>query len=1126
MNWNILQTYGLSSEKSFEMLCNQLFENWCKEEYRDSLVSFSVVNGAGGDGGVESYAVLNDETVVGLQAKWFRDSIDASRITQIKNSVRTAKKIRPKISRYIVCVPRDLSSVTGRGKNSESHRWDSFVSEMKSSFPDLGIDLWNDTRITEEMQKPLSSGIHKFWFTNSEMDWDRFEDSFEKAKHSWLSTKYVPDLDSTGTIKCDLDRFVGNYENKEGLLKTFQNIIDLCFEFDRASKALRSICDEKLPQLATILSDAAEKIQSVLVESQKICTWLHNESSSLPKYDRSVFYVSYESIIREIEDCKLSLTYYFHIHDVIKVLHKLNDLEIQRVLYDIDECLNRQSILFLGNPGTGKTHGVAAFANELLSEHFHIPIVIQARSVPDCEGWREIVLKALGLANVWNEDELWQALISAANRNRFQDDYFNKLIFICPKVLIIVDGIDESSSHQKWIDRIKESNFIAGKYPQIRFCFTSRPAVFSKEIDFAHVRYLQSGGDVPSYKLFDAYTKAYDVKVQNCQWLKYTLNTPLALKLFCELHSGQTISVSQLSEVSMNQLWRRKIEKIQNEYNDREGASFHNQIIFNSIVAIAKVFDKNEKVYLDSLIKAIQDGSGIPNDTAQKVLDHLELYGVVGSYSEAGTGIAPDKYVYYPGIQGYFDYASAIDILNDFSHPSKIDFEKYSNISENTLYSLFIISIQQYKYLLTWNETIDSVENYYRMGEFQFFALQHTDFETALLFKERAIEIMRTNAESLTAIVNKLVLPLSRIIGHPLGVPLLDEFLNEFKMPAQRDILWSLPAYLQNAEGKRWKKSFYIVILDEENEEYGLLSDDSYDGLPIVYAWMLSSVSNTVRKQCRDKLMVWAKKVPNQFFLLFLHFADVNDPQIKSDLFSILMCLVYDGADNELIKEIVDWILNNTLLPSNIEQNRDVSVRYYSVAIIQKAIMMGLYAEDDIKESLPPYVFKNTDLELNLDALSGTRMGGYSAIKYDLARYVLVDFFESDFNSWQQKQLEKHIKDYSQNHPDYKGISSEQFIISAAYAFVLRMGWNEEEFYNLQKDKSGHIIGGVDLSIRASYYGATHGAQSSVKNMFGLQEIISADICVIGCHSGIHKFILLIIICLIISPYLLRRFNK
>ena len=41
-------------------------------EYRDQIQHIHVVNGAGGDGGVEAYAVmLSDGTYVGVQAKWF-----------------------------------------------------------------------------------------------------------------------------------------------------------------------------------------------------------------------------------------------------------------------------------------------------------------------------------------------------------------------------------------------------------------------------------------------------------------------------------------------------------------------------------------------------------------------------------------------------------------------------------------------------------------------------------------------------------------------------------------------------------------------------------------------------------------------------------------------------------------------------------------------------------------------------------------------------------------------------------------------------------------------------------------------------------------------------------------------
>ena len=155
-----------------------------------------VVSGAGGDGGVESYAVLKDGSIIGLQAKWFPTSMASSQIAQIKNSIKTAKKVRPEISRYIVCVPRDLASKTARSENSEDTRWENMITSVVADYPDLAVELWNESRIVAELQKPSASGIFKFWFENAEVSDESVQYAFEKAKSSWLTTKYVPELNT------------------------------------------------------------------------------------------------------------------------------------------------------------------------------------------------------------------------------------------------------------------------------------------------------------------------------------------------------------------------------------------------------------------------------------------------------------------------------------------------------------------------------------------------------------------------------------------------------------------------------------------------------------------------------------------------------------------------------------------------------------------------------------------------------------------------------------------------------------------------------------------------------------------------------------------------------------------
>ena len=124
----------------------------------------------------------------------------SSQIAQIKNSIKTAKKVRPEISRYIVCVPRDLASKTARSENSEDTRWENMITSVGEDYPDVAVELWNESRLVAELQKPSASGIFKFWFENAEVSDESVQYAFDKAKSSWLTTKYVTELNTYGNI--------------------------------------------------------------------------------------------------------------------------------------------------------------------------------------------------------------------------------------------------------------------------------------------------------------------------------------------------------------------------------------------------------------------------------------------------------------------------------------------------------------------------------------------------------------------------------------------------------------------------------------------------------------------------------------------------------------------------------------------------------------------------------------------------------------------------------------------------------------------------------------------------------------------------------------------------------------
>lgn len=88
--------------------------------------------------------------------------------------------------------------------------------------------------------------------------------------------------------------------------------------------------------------------------------------------------------------------------------------------------------------------------------------------------------------------------------------------------------------------------------------------------------------------------------------------------------------------------------------------------------------------------------------------------------------------------------------------------------------------------------------------------------------------------------------------------------------------------------------------------------------------------------------MTWSLLAPEEFYQLFLKFSFVNDPQIRSDIFSILMCLLFETENKFIIEKAVTWLIKNILAPDKIEENRDIAIGYYSSAIVQKAIFMGI----------------------------------------------------------------------------------------------------------------------------------------------------------------------------------------
>lgn len=485
MNWQHFQTYNEAATKAFEAMCNQLFELWVNRECGDEKKSFIVVNGAGGDGGVESYATLVSEKEIGVQAKWFPDSMTTAQFNQTKQSILTAVHVHPRLEKYIVCIPRDLSNAKqGKDgkivKDTEYSKWIKLVSDIRNEYPDIEIVLWGDHEIEIQLQYAEAAGVRRYWFEKEEITRRCIQYSFDKQKNGWMIQRYIPVLHNQGKIHNEMNCFLGNLDDCKQQLQALENAINIFKVLEKEINVLCEYMSEKniLKENMADLQELCKIVRLQWIEAEKAREDYRNEliiekpNPYIEKYERI------DKIQTVLEEHSHG-DGFRHFGDVKKYLEKARNIDWFFLYEKLRQRCNLKNILVLGGPGTGKTHGIANVVDSQLKNGYHVPILIQAKSVSAQDEWKDIITRTLGISQLWSEEELWSALETLSYRVESNNALLDTNgIRIIPKVVVCIDGIDEIKPYDRWNERINQVKIITSLHPRIRFCFTGRPYAF------------------------------------------------------------------------------------------------------------------------------------------------------------------------------------------------------------------------------------------------------------------------------------------------------------------------------------------------------------------------------------------------------------------------------------------------------------------------------------------------------------------------------------------------------------------------------------------------------------------------------------------------------------------------
>lgn len=1079
--WNSFNTYDLSPEQAFETLINQLFEKYLHTQYKETLSKFRVINGSGGDGGIEAYGELEDKSIVAVQSKWFRNNLEDSQIRQIEKSVQTAMKLRPLINHYIISIPRNINSIKiGKGRkpivNTEEFRINKLTKDLLKEYPDLKITWWFEHEISMQLLLPQNEGIHKYWFEKQLFFFNSLVQRFEIQKtNSWLRERYVPSLNGSGMIRGQVGRQLFDCDFREIVLSerdklhreitSFEGLLESLLVHSQTRTYFADL--NSLNGTIQSLKLSLEQVKSDLTHAIEISSVMYEPDFSIHEVIEAL-----RSDLRGTVPTNLEKPYFKNFIlqlDVFetKLLHDFH--KMYRVL-DIEKC-----VLVLGRAGTGKTHGLAYSVEHFLSEGF--PALLIRAYGADSSSWGSLLANELELHD-WKRNEIFSALETLAHRNDVQrahklnDD--EEQNFESSKVLICIDGLEEDITNwNTWYDRIAEAAEIVKKFPRVRIFFSARSNFFNNEKiitskDLAILE-LPREGDVAITDVLDSYLKVYKIEVENVRLIS-GLDSLFALKLFCEEYKDMKITGDSDVQTATGVLLNLKLERLNRELlNLYRKQWLEVTPVVDTLLLLSEQFYHTPELSHEQ-IREVIDGKLLKYLSSSEIEQLLQFFSENGIITrterEKGAGILRTRNKFYT-----ISYQSILEIVlsdnitrqiideeaqefpeiifQNFALPfdvNPIEFRREHN--GNTPNQQLIQNVVNRVLIRT--EKLIGINGYLVKGfnsrqifKMQLEALIAVPGKTANLFKDWVDDMVYNDYQKRFEIIRSLIYPLANRPDHIFNAMYLHNILMAFPDSFSRDKFWSgLDDHEKriNGHANAWSLSSIFKSYLELSEY------EKFDGRPLLYAWGLTTLDQKLREDIRIKLTKWALLVPDEFFKLLDLVFSCNDPQLQEDLSSIMLGFSTRCRDKSAIATLSLWTLENVFAKKDLYRN--VIVRYGFKAIVERSYQLKLVTRRELLMARPSKSDVLELLPLDINYLENPTEE-YYPIAHDLAWYVIKDAFDN-FLTYEvgygkdgtTKETTSFLKKYKEKYNNKHVLNPRSWSMAAALMYIRNLGFD------------------------------------------------------------------------------------
>ena len=604
-----------SQNNAFEELCCQLAH---KDIHKGA--SYTRLNGAGGDGGVECYIEDQSGNLSGWQAKYLFD-ID-SLLKQLTKSLNTALKIHSNLTRYYICFPFNLTGKTGRKGKGSKEKFDNWCQELIKQAKDSGRNIeiigWSESTIRELLVKhDVSGGIRKYFFNQTLLTDEWFSKHLELVKVK-VGPRYTDKL----KVETELTKWFNGFGRTKSWFEDFTTKIQICKETkdDFLSQINKTNFKDKSPLWPIELNSEAKVLVTNLDSALLDCEYL------LKKADQDL----YKKIATQLNDIIENLRI-LESKLVIKLEDKYgkgkanspsfrqnmaeymvsfptsnldSTRETIKVLNEFNEWLHspacslayEQAFVLYGGVGIGKTHGICDIAFNRFSKQLLTCVTFGHDFDGTPDPWVRL-MENLGLSSSLGKDGFLDLLNTAGEAS-------GSLLLLC------IDAINETKPLKYWYDRIISFICDIQSRTNIKLCITCRTTYIVSCLpdNIKTPKYEHKGFINNEHIACQAFFNFYKLDPPILPILQPEFANPLYLRLLCETLKSLGVTQIPSGYYGISSTIRNYLKEKEKVFAKKYNTLVDEKIVAGCLIAIVQRI-------------AESSNASIPFSIAQKIIN-------------------------------------------------------------------------------------------------------------------------------------------------------------------------------------------------------------------------------------------------------------------------------------------------------------------------------------------------------------------------------------------------------------------------------------------------------------------------------------------------------------------------